>query len=65
MNRMSTQGRAYGLLTIEDFSLLIEGDCREKGDVEVMENSISFSLCCDNFSVECDGLSNFHRVVGN
>ena len=37
MNRMSTQCKAYGLLTIEDYSLLTEGNCREKGDVEVME----------------------------
>ena len=37
MNRVATQGKAYGLLTIEDYSLLTEGNCREKGDVEVME----------------------------
>ena len=37
MSRVSTQGRAYGLLTIEEHSLFTEGNCRAKGDVEVME----------------------------
>ena len=44
MNRMSTQGKAYGLLTIEEYSLLIEGNCREKEDVEVMEKFYLFYI---------------------